>query len=84
MIVLALIFLFSGMAVCSAAFLTFGVSVFRSMGLEFPLQGPLASVPTSNFLLLGWGQLAVALGLLMASFQAFNADRKKHADDPSG
>ncbi|MYC29479.1 MAG: hypothetical protein F4X65_05245 [Chloroflexi bacterium] len=84
MIVLALVLLFGGMAVCSAAFLTFAVSIFRGIGLEFPLQGPLASVPSSNFVLLGWGQLAVAFGLLMASLQAFNADRKNHADDPSG
>ena len=84
MTVLGLILLFLGMAICSTALLSFGISIFRSLGMELPLHGLLGLVPTSNFMMLGWGQLAIALGLLLGSLQAFMADSKKEADGPSG
>ena len=83
MIVLGLILLFLGMAVCSTAFLSFGISIFRTLGMELPLHGPLGLVPTDNFIMLGWGQLAVACGLLLGSLRAFIADSKNPVDGPS-
>ena len=75
--------MFLGMALCSTALLSFGMSLFHTLGVDLPLRGPLALVPASNFLMLGWGQLAVAGGLLLGSLRAFIADRKNEADGPS-
>lgn len=81
MIMLALILCFVATAICTAALLTFMVSISRMMGLDFPWPGPFGVLSTSKIILLGWGQLTVAVGLLLASRQAYALDRGDEADD---
>lgn len=76
----ALLFCFLAIAFGVSALLTFVVSLFGSMGWQFPLTGPLALVSKTDLTLLGWGQLAIALGLMLASRQAFYRDLKDEAD----
>ena len=76
----ALLYCFLAIAFGVSALLTFVVSLFGAMGWQFPLTGPLALVSEADFLLLGWGQLAIALGLMLASRQAYYRDLKDETD----
>ena len=77
----ALLFFFLAIAFGVSALLAFVVRLFGALGWSFPLTGPLALVSEADFLLLGWGQLAVALGLMLASRRAYYQDLKDGADD---
>ncbi len=83
MILLALVLVFSGTAFCVTAILTFVVSLLISLGIEVPLKGPLAIMPFTDMMILGWGQVAVGCGLLLGALRAFSADREKQANDAS-
>ncbi len=83
MILVAVFLLFSAIAFCLSGLLTFALSLLRSMGVEVQVEGPMALVPASKMVLLGWGQVAVAGGLLLAALQVYIADGKREIDDPS-
>ena len=75
MVFFALFLCVIAMVFCVTGLFTFTVTMFQLLGLEFPWPGPLAFLPTGNRILLGWAQLSVAFGLLMASKQVYPLDR---------
>ena len=83
MILLALVLVFLGTAFCLSAILTFTVSLLLSFDIVVPLKGPLAVMTSTEMMLLGWGQVAVGSGLLLASLRALSADRERQANDAS-